>query len=661
MASINVIATTTNQTAIFYAGTDSDYQSVLISATIQAIRPDIIGDVLPSPEPNEGIQPPIPGGLQPLGYIVQPFDYLTLPRLELQSTQTLVSSVERTELLVIKRRTGTVYDLSDRFINGDWSAPIAGAAAGSIEIGELGANDFDIADLNLDYGDRILWQQCWGNVCLDIADCYILNKPVFKSDGGFLKYTISIGDELALKSDTSRVPVTKYCGAPPSTAGQAAAIYAKTHNLNTRIFPAGHRLLDLNYADFSNERPYDFLSALYAPTNHDVRTDETGIIVRVRKPYDASKAIVLPKESVIETEPTFTQSYKPTTKIKVKNDYSIVNDFEIVTTTDRAISGVPSNTKPWFQGGYTETITERAVLGDTEVWSKVTVNGYIPAGTGVTEEQYNEDACSDSTIETYYGIISTKYVAKEYKKHLSQAFLVTQEREWFYTKALEKIDDFYWLRDNLKNYSLTKYKHTAQINDQVCEKDYLHFLTYSRQTTYELAPNFNDYILTGDVITEYKMKGKSALNQDSFVGVDQSWTQTVITGAYDKENLAFVIQPTKETPVNNPPGGLWIRPSLTNVIAFRTVELDATGSLETKPMEAPYCYTEAQMETFGMRTLREIYGLSQGLNLVVPFYLNIGINDSVIYEDKPYVVYNTEINQTLNEATKTITLARWID
>lgn len=659
MPSIGVVATTTNRTLILFAGTESEYQSITLDATIRSLRSDSGGVLLPSINPNLGIQPPIPKGLQPDGYVLEDFDYLTLSRLELQATQTLVSNVERTELTVTKADTGTVYDLSDRFINGDYSRPISGASVGNIEIGELGANDFNIADLDLTYGDRLQWQQCWGNVCLEIANCYILNKPVFNSDGGFLKYKINIGDELALKSDSSRIPVSKYCGAPPKTAGESAKIYATTHGLITTVYPSGHTLLDLDYSDFTNERPFDFLSALYAPTNRDVRTDETGIIVRDRPSFDATNAIVLTKELVIETEPTFTQSYKPITKVRVKNDYTLINDFAVIKTSERSINGVPANTKPWFQGGYTETITEKAVLGDGEIWSKVIVYGYFPTS-DVSESQYNEDACDPSTIPVAYGIISTKYIAKEYEKHLSEAYLVTKESEWFYTKEMEKVGFSYYVRDNLKTYSITNYTHTPQINEAVCEKDYLHFLTYIRTETYTLNANFVGYLLTSDVITEYKVKGVSSLNQSSFVGVDQSWIKTTITGAYDTENKAFVIQPTKVEDVTAPPSGLWIRPSTTAVTAFRTVQLSLDGSLETKPVEAPYCYTEEQLEVFGQRVLKETYGLSQGLNLVVPFYILLGIGDSVIYEDLPYLVYNVEINQSLSQATKAVILCRWI-
>jgi len=660
MPSIGVTATTTNQPLILFAGTDSLYQSVEINAVVQSLRIDTSGEVLPSIEPNVGIQPPIPKGLQPDGYVLQDFDYLTLPRLELQATETLVSNVERTELFVTKANSGTVYDLSDRFINGDYSRPISGAGVGSIQVGELGADDFDIADLDLTYGDRIEWRQCWRGACLTIANCYILNTPVLSTDGGFLKYTINIGDELALKADSSRVPITKYCGSPPLTAGDAARIYSETHNLITKNFPTGHTLLDRNFQDFTNERPFDFLSALYAPTNQDVRTDENGIIVKPRPSYNSTTAIALLKQQVIEVDAVFTQSYKPVDKVRVKNDYSLINDFELVRTSERSISGVTSNTKPWFQGGYTETITEKAALGDTEVWSKTVVYGYIPDGLGVTEAQYNNDACSPTTISTTFGIISTKYTEKTYVKHISEAYLVTEEREWFYTKEMEKVDDFYFTRDNLKNYSLTTYKNTPQVNSDVCEKDYIHFLTYLRTETYELNTNFVGYLLKSDVITEYKVKGVSSLNQDSFVGSEQAWVKTTIEGAYDAEALAFVVQPTKVETVSTPPLSNWIRPSLTDIVAFRTINLNLNGSLETEPLEAPYCYTEDQLQTFGMRYLREIYGLSLGLSLVVPFYLTINIGDSILYENNPYLVYDIEINQSLNEATKTIILCRWI-
>lgn len=604
-----------------------------------------------------GILPPLVTPTIPRQPSDPEFNYLELPRLSTFTSDSIITNVNETQLIVTIG--GQEIDLSDNFLNGDYAKPISGASVGKVTLGQL-ANSVLLKDIPLDFGVPIIWRQCWNGACETVMRGYILSSPSIDSSDGYIKYIVNIGDELALKSDTSRVPTRKYCGTPPDNAKEAAQIYATYHNLFTRTYPDGHELLDLTAQAFTNDRPYDFLQALYAPTNQDVRCNNSGIIVVPRPSFDANNALTIAKEQAIDVKQSFNQSYAPLVKLKVSNTYSLVNPFSIRTESFTTVSGLANNTKPWFQGGYTQTVTTKAYLGVAEVWSKEVVYGYLPVGNAVTEAQYNEDPCSNSTIDTIWGIVSTKLKNSIYTRHKSGAYLVNEVREYFTAKTMEKALPFYVMREDLQSYSTTEYLYTAQINNEVCSKDYIHITHYTRTKSYAIKKDYSAYILTKDSITSYTVKGTSNLNTNSYVGTGQTWVKTEVAGEYDSESDNFIIQPAREEEVSSPPGANWIRPSKEEILAKTEVSLNLPGSLEQRPLEAPFCYTLSQLNTFGTRFLREHHGLYRGKILVVPFYFDIRLGDSVWYDNEPYLVYSIEINQTLEEVTKTILLSYWV-
>lgn len=378
-----------------------------------------------------------------------------------------------------------------------------------------------------------------------------------------------------------------------------------------------------------------------------------------RPVYFEPSAVTLSPSQVIEVEPSFSQTYEPVTKAKVANNYTLLEDFRLERTVKVTVAGLATNTKPWFHGGYTTTTTTTVTLGDTPVWSEEVTWGYVPTAPTLTQAQIQEDPCQPSAIATVWGQVSRKVLNVAYYEHTSGAYLVNRSETWLNGKKLRQLpSSSYEIFDGLQEYTLEEFENTPQINNEVCSKDYIHAQTWSRIRRFGLTEEFT-YILLEEVDTRYRVEGANPGQLTTYVGLGQAWTQVISRGAYDSREKVFITQPQEVNPGTDPPQAKWIRPVQRQVIAFTETSLEAPGSVEVKPLQAPFCYTQGQLEAYAIRYLRETYGLARGLTLVVPYYINVTLGDSVKYQGKPYLVFNVEINQTGPEATRTILCAAW--
>lgn len=658
-ASLTFTHTPDTQKLVLFAGSETYSSEVLIDAVVVSPTQSS-GTVQPSPLPPTTIQPPLPKGFIPDNplYTSEGFDYLTLGRLQTQASEAILISVGYTTFEVFV--SNDWLDLSDYFVNGDYSLPISGASQGQVTLEEIGEGE-RLNSLGITYGTPFRYSQCFRSVCIEVFQGFVIEPPTYQQESeGYFSLTLKLGDELLLKADTSRVAVSKYCGSPPTFAGDAARIYAQTHNLITTSFPNGHTLLDRESQSFTNEKPYDFLQSLYSPTNHDVRCNSQGIIVTSRKPFNNEEAIIIQEKQVIELTPSFRQDYEPVTKIQAKNQFLLVQGFTTRRFTKKAISGDPTNTKPWFQGGYTETTTTQVFYGDTIIWSEELTQGYVPTSPTFTKAQAQGDPCF-SELTTTFTRISRKVTNLSYYTHISGSFLVSKKETWTYSKKLKDLPPAsYEIYDGIVEYILEEYQNTPQINSEVCEKDFIHLQTQKHLRRWGLLDDFTYLLLDSEIVT-YTVEGLNPDSVTSYVGSGQQWNETIQSGSFDTEENIFITQPTEINEAVDPPTSIWIRPQTQRTNAFTQVSLNVSGSVELKPINAPFCYNLEQLNTFGLRFLRETYGLANGISLVVPYWLTVKLGDSVKYKNKNYLVFNIEFNQTLNEATKTLLLSEWID
>lgn len=652
---------TPDTTKLTFVGGTSTYNSELTidAEVVSVVSQD--GSELSPPVTPDGSQPPLPAGYVPDGaYSSETFDYRMLRRLQNKTSESILVSVGQTVFEV--EINGAWVDLSDEFSSGDYSRPISGASQGQVVLEEV-AGKPKLNSVGIDYGVPFRWQQCFGAVCIDVFKGYVVEPPTYKQNsGGYYSLTVRLGDELLLKSDTSRVAITKYCGPAPSTAGDAARIYAQTHGLITTSFPPGHSLLDRQAQSFTNERPYDYLQSLYAPTNRDVRCNETGIIVAPRPGFDATQAIALEEKDVIEVEAVFKSKYKPITKIRAKNQFSLVQSITSRQTRSTTPSGDPSNTKAWFQGGYTETTTEQTFLGDKLIWSRDVTRGYVPDTFPVTKTGVEADPCSPTITSNSWQVIETKVFRLQYQSHESGGHMVTARETWVNGKKLKPISDTeYELYDGRISYAVEFYTNTPQINPELCRKDYYYLQTRKQKEEWGL----NDDFLFKRLTVNTETYAAATANPDSltaYVGAGQRWRRTTVQGDYSGDTRSLTIGSGLVEEGQIPPSSEWIRPPVQKNTAFKDVQLGVNGgSVETKPVNAPFCYTLPQIQTFGLRYLRESYGLSKGLAVIAPYWLNVRLGDSITFRGSNYLVFNIEINQTINEATKTLLLSEWVN
>lgn len=631
----------------------SDY-----TITDPTYQPD--GDKLPSEAPDQGnTEPPLPPEYQPPGYTKPFFNYKELPRIASFPSINLNISATNTEVIIAG------FDFSPAILNFDWFTPLSGPSTGKVRLLETRDLQYPLdPELNgFNQGVNITIKHNGVLTC----HAYIIGYPdYFLDDNGTYVLDISIGCQLALLENTTRTR-KKYCGRSPRFAGEAASIYADQNNLFTRLFPRGHDLVEEGINSFADESAHSYLSALYVPTNRDVRCNKNSeIICPIRQPYNPSQATNLSYKEVLESAPRLGKFFEPFTKLAVKNEYSISQGLPFETKTSRRVSGDPGNTKPWFNGGYTEVVTTTTTYGDTEVFKKETTYGYVPTNPlPWAKALVEEDPCINTSFNTQIEVIEEKTTQLFYYPHESGSLLISGIKKWTYGKKLVKLpSEDYDLYDGIKEHEQTQYTNTPQPNREVCTKDYIFLQTDIRTDNFKLT---EDNVLYRDSFEEikYRAQGVSVETVTEYTGSGQKWIRITSGGQFNEDLGQIQVQPTQIDEDVSPPTSDWIRPVLETVFNFGEFSLIPGGNLEPKPQTAPFCYNQQQLETFAIRKLRETYGLSKGIMLTVPITKPIGLNQSVLFTDrfgrqKEYTVYSVEINQTAEVATKTLLLMREI-
>jgi hypothetical protein len=637
-----------------------DYGS--ITATV--FDPNFVedGEILTPSETPSGNQPPLPDDIKYLGHDSTNFNHLELPRLQNKVSEVITYNVYKTEIIIGSQNVTPCFNILDL------SRPISGPTIGSIELVETEGFTLDPIINDWNQGTSVTINVYYNSNYSELLyKAFIVSNPQYVLDSnGVYRLTLSIGDELDLLSKTTRVRGL-YCGPDPSFASDAANIYAKLNGLKTRVFPTGHKLESNSINNFYNDSPYDFLQDLYAPVNRDIRTNREGVIIApIRKDWSEENKITLNYKEVLQFNANFSQFYEPFTLVKASNDYTINKPFGFVKTSFRNISGNPENIKPWFQGGYQETITNITNLGDTEIYKQEVTYGYVPTDdTPWPKALVEEDPCTLAEWEDLtFQIINTKTKALTYYPNGSSSYIVNKEETWDRGKKLKKRpDEDYDLFDDTYEYTLTTFTNNPQVNSDVCSKDYIQLLVNKRTETYNLDEDFS-YRFFSYVQEDFVVEGVSANSgQTSFTGSGQTWTKYVNEGQLDEETGIIINQPTRVLKGEEPSISNIISPLTVEITNFSEYTLGGVSPLEPTPLSAPFCFNTNQLDTVSKRYLTEQYGLSNSITVVTSITNPIELNDSIEYIDKngnskKYLVWNIEYNQTKKQMTKTLTLLK---
>jgi hypothetical protein len=376
---------------------------------------------------------------------------------------------------------------------------------------------------------------------------------------------------------------------------------------------------------------------------------------------------------VIESQNNFSNYFEPYTRVRASNDFSILLPFGFTRNSKVTINGNPENTKPWFQGGYQETTLTVTTYGNTDIHIQEETKAYVPTESlPWPKDLVDEDPCAIGGFTTIWDTIKTKVTALSYTDHPSGNKVVTKEETWVNELIPYQIKDEddsnfedYQLFNGLTSYTLTTFVNAPIPNSSVCEKDFSLVSTNIRTENYGLNET-REFVFKSWSQSAYSPSGTSSLlGQDNFLGVEQTWIETIDQGEFSEADQIWVIQPTQNDVGVNPPAARMISPVNQDITNFSTFTLTG-GNLEPTPLSAPFCYTKAQLDTISERYLREQYGYSKAKVITVPWSFVLELGDSVLYQDRDgltrkYLVWNKEVNCTGNQVTKSYVLLRWFE
>jgi hypothetical protein len=629
--------------------------------------------VIPPSDPP--VLPPVPPTFGGVNQFV-PFDHLTLPRLPVQPSRVLNANVQR--VVILLEYQGGVLDISPAFQSGEWNQPITGEARGTIELVDVLASNGDrLLDLitAAKVGARITWVQIFGDTFQKVVcNAYLLNKPYIVQDDEFRTITLEIGCQLSLLSKRQWLRDIPYCGKPPANVKQAVRIYESF--LRVPILATdGHPLVNPP-ENFSSESPYDFLQGLYAPTDQDVRCNLSGIIqVFPRQKYQAGN--VLTTYVPISTpQPDSSLLFN---SLKLTNTFTKVQPFTARNETFTELSPTydVNNTKPWYLNGSWRKVTVVRYLGDTEVFRREEYYGRFPNAvtysapstsasiTGVIVPESEIDSTCENGVAVYDTTERLIYItesALKTVKHRSGALLVTRKTEQQYgwgTFAGEGETLFY---NGMINKSVEEFTNTPIPNENTCRKDYQHVTTLRVFSRYERHPLSNLLILVEREVDAYRdVTRENELTNGLSRSVPKSWASVQLRGKFT--DGYWVEQPSRRG-IEEPSESQWVRPTTIDVtvsgIATDAAIQKAIGFKPASPSDAPHCYRPIQCQRLAFRQIRDSYAIANSLEVLVPYYQNFNLGDSIDIPDLNYQgqIYGITYKQDGTNAEQTLTLGK---
>lgn len=560
--------------------------------------------------------------------------YLTLGRLT-PKTETAIKVKTNINILI----NGTNYTKCYQSFGATY--PINGSTIGELVLIEV--YPFNFNNLTIKEGNKVFITLNGKSMTFRV-----INTPKLSTSDNYNTLTITLGDELELYANTLRIK-PKYCGVIPQYTGDLARIYCQLLGLSYDAFPVGHKVEDLSDSynmALSNESPHDFLSGIFAPLDKDVRTSVNGdIIVRDRPYYDELSALSINHLQVFNYENTL-GDFENISRIRLSNNFTVTEPLNLKTKQTKTITGDPANKKPFFQGGYTETVDYITTLGKTVIHKQTKTFGYVPTDSQPwNDAQVNPGECNNGFTDTTFTEVASKTTSYKYVTYFSK-FIINKEEYWDRGLELVNNEGSYTLVDRLKEYYVKDYYNKAQADLTVCEKDYIHLTLRIRKDIYKTLDTTLIHFAYED--ESYSLQS-STFNAESYTGVGDVWLRTYISGEYDSEAQKIISQPTEETN-DDPPLALIITPETTNIINYSTCAIINDSRISPTTIDAPFCYSQEHLRTFGKRYILEQYGLANSFNLLVSFNTPVTIGSSIKYTDSRGVIHRGVVHHLEIEA-----------
>jgi hypothetical protein len=677
------------------SGTESNAQAINLLADYETFTPEDL--VIDPPEVISSVLPPIPLELASDTYPVQtePFNHLSLPRLNTIKSRLFILSVHKTNLIINGNNYG------DNLTQGNVNKLITGSSVGNFTLTDI-ANSVVDFEQNEDifvgaFVDYNL-QTTTGLTSNIFRNYRILNFKYSRTEDRQGILSLEVGDELAYYEQQLKSTKTElYCGDPPTNRGEAANIMAVQYGLDTLSYPTGTPIYDATDATPSDS-PYTYLQDLYAPLNQDVRTDNGYIVVRDRPSFNPTSFLEVTDADTLSLNLDTSIPQDIYNKVYVKNSFGVDQGIGAITESQTTIQEGDIDL-PWFvEGARTETTVKVTTLGDTQIRAEETVRGSFPV-----LDEYPKDAINDPDFDwgslSRNGVVYRKVQLIEYTNHPSGAFLVIRKRTFEEGKKLlptgrsitqtvnngsglstfERNDETYFIYDGKFSESVESFEHLAIDDPSVCEKDQLNLKIQVIKEDFQLNESNPKRVKKNIAVTlgsafkienEYEFKkisrervnysseGINPITETEYLGEGLVWSKTVRKSVFDIATGAE----TKTLPYTvkeDPSPAEFIRATQKEFDLYVNVEIPEIPTNRPAPnIEGPFCYTKTEARTLGLRHLKDKYGLAYAKAIVVPYYYPVELGTSVQYNGLPYIVYSIEFNQETNEVSKSVLLYR---
>lgn len=573
-------------------------------------------------------------------------------------------------------------------------------------------------------GDRVRWLQRFANADVEVLIGYVLNTPTPEEQAdGSIQLTVEIGDILALKELDDQFDDVPYCGKDPVTAGDAAKIYAERRGLPILEYPPGTNLVEPP-KDFTQETPFSFLEKLYAPSNRDVGTDWRGQIRLFQRPeYDDDKAFVFTYADTLRTA-IANREIKPYSELQVYNRYTrdygypLWNETSIqynviaetIGTLEEMVGTIALET-PFTHNERTIVKETTTYLGSSVICQIKETYGWIPVEPGTYNTKFNFTdteiiTCNPDNgsfnvplLECKFDLIRREVDRVSLWKHDSGAYLVRGRANLVAGLAVKvnkcvqfltelqspcigntgdpvEVDCYFLAPGSLLN-DITSYDNLKPVPDPgACKKDWkwISLSEFNRKPGDEASSGYLESQI------EYTPLRPEAIFEGSGHSKSQIYRKTEKREKIRQREISHALSFSNSQPykvvdtasveyVDSPPSAQWIRSRTADISVFGKYKLNRYvnryGNKPAKPIEAPFCFNEAQAETYAKRWLDTNNGLHESVAITIPYYKRLNTGSSIKYFDQygnatKGIVWSIEVNQTRNTATQTVLILKTV-